>query len=891
MNWEQALAPYVEDSPKLFSASFLERWGKQDWQPSSDDKTAAAMLHTQINSRITTQRLGYLDGVEKTALDSVYALFQATRDINDRFPAARHFDALAWEVLNNRVRPFTARWHHESERGMLGALDATDEFRAQLTQLQNVLRRFDNLLLKLQDETVPVAVLEGASERESQIVSEMAAKVEFGIPTLYGGIKPVQATAINTCEKEAIKERRSHYGVRKDAPDAAGLALSGGGIRSATFSLGVLVALAQRNLLPQIDYLSTVSGGGYVGSFLSAFLSSSADGEIGLRSTELPFRRESGEPEALRYIRHHCKYLSTGSTWDRLAMVSAQLYGMILNGLAVVIFLALVVAVEHVLRDVLPHGTLKVIIIIAILLTLGCGLFSFLTLRIWKDGQKNGDLALALSFVFLLGTLCLGALEPAHLWFQHLLSSGKSLWSTTKWLGALGAVPVISSGLNTLFGRLRKHLSAVLIVLSGIAVPVFLFGVYLALYAFADHSVLTLPYIGQVFPNCILWIAAIGGVVGYLLLFDLNSTSPHRYYRDRLADAFLIRHHEKQKGAGKDAQKPADTFDSSVSMRLSQLKTQKRCPYHLINCALNVPGSKNIALQGRLTDFFLFSPCFSGSPLTQYHSTSEWEGADTHLDLGTAMAISAAAAAPQMGLATMRTLSFWLALLNVRLGYWAKKPDINLSFLAGAPGLFCLWQEMLGTVNENSPWLNLSDGGHIENLGVYELLRRRCKYIIAVDGEEDAKMTFHGLTTLQRLAAIDLGVRIDINLDDLRLNDQRLSRSHFRFCRIRYPKAGRGSEDEFGYLLYVKLSLTGNEGEFIRRYRLDNPAFPHDSTANQFFTEAQFEAYRSLGEHVGDKLFLKAIVGEFSNATLVTIEEWFLQLGKGLLDPLRDAAD
>lgn len=361
------------------------------------------------------------------------------------------------------------------------------------------------------------------------------------------------------------------------------------------------------------------------------------------------------------------------------------------------------------------------------------------------------------------------------------------------------------------------------------------------------------------------------------MLLDVNSTSPHRYYRDRLAETFLIR-----TSANKN---PGSDFDAGVSVRLSDLTTKRRSPYHLINCALNVPGSKNIAMQGRMTDFFSFTSDFCGSPLTGYLPTTKWEAADTHLDLGTAMAISAAAAAPQMGLVTMRTLSFWLVLLNVRLGYWAKKPQNELGTFFGAPGFFCLWQEMLGTMNETSPWLNLTDGGHIENLGVYELLRRRCKYIIAVDGEEDSKMTFHGLTTLQRLAAIDLGVRIDINLDDLRLNDQRLSRSHFRFCRVRYPKEGRGSKDEFGYLLYVKLSLTGNEGEFLRRYRLDNPVFPHDSTADQFFTEAQFEAYRNLGEHVGDKLFLRAIVGNLADSKEVKLEEWFLQLGKSLLEP------
>ncbi|CAN5733964.1 hypothetical protein BH20VER1_BH20VER1_27530 [soil metagenome] len=188
-------------------------------------------------------------------------------------------------------------------------------------------------------------------------------------------------------------------------------------------------------------------------------------------------------------------------------------------------------------------------------------------------------------------------------------------------------------------------------------------------------------------------------------------------------------------------------------------------------------------------------------------------------------------------------------------------------------------------MNESSAWLNVSDGGHIENLWVYELLRRRCKYIVAIDGEQDSKMTFRALTTLQRLAYIDFGITIDVNLDDLRLNDRGLSRSHFRFCRIRYPKEKRGSEEQCGYLLYLKLSLTGNEGEFIRRYRSDEPAFPHHSTADQFFSEAQFEAYRSLGEHIGDKLFLRALTGNLDAETTISVEEWFYRLGENLLEP------
>src|SRR5262249_49191647 len=201
------------------------------------------------------------------------------------------------------------------------------------------------------------------------------------------------------------------------------------------------------------------------------------------------------------------------------------------------------------------------------------------------------------------------------------------------------------------------------------------------------------------------------------------------------------------------------------------------------------------------------------------------------------------------------------------------------------PTLHHLFAEMFGWADENGRFLNLSDGGHIENLGVYELLRRRCKFIVAVDGEQDPRMTFQALTTLQRLAYIDLGVKIDINLDDLRLNEHGMTRSHFSFCRIGYPRGERDGEMVYGYLIYVKLSLTGNEGEFIRRFRLDDPSFPHDTTANQFFTEAQFEAYRSLGEHVGDKLFLPAIVGdEIASASDVDVENWFTEIGKTVLD-------
>jgi hypothetical protein len=875
MKWRQFLGQYSLGDNALFDCAFLERWGREKWNPNTEDKTAAAMLHVQMISRITTQRLGYLEGVEKTALKSVYDLFEHTRTICTLHYEAQHFSILAWHVLNTHVRPFTAKWHPVSERGMLSALDTTDEFRAELEILQELLRRFEVLLAHVRDgKPPPKAITPGANVQQSSTIAEMARPVPWGIPSIQGGIDKVEATIINKAEKEAIQTRREHYKLRDSQKEhAVGLALSGGGIRSATLSLGVLIALAKRGLLPQFDYLSTVSGGGYLGSFITAFLNSPGNRQIGLRSNELPFRREGGEAEALRHIRHHSKYLASGRISDRLRMIAAQLYGMVLNGVGVMFLAAILAVVEQYLRTTkLPyHVWPQAIALISVLLAL----WAFIALVLGRRGQKSQKIA-DMGLVYIGTTLCAllvwVGLGKCHNWVASKhhwpVLSGKQL------LAILGAIPLVSSAFAGVAGKILDRVKLVLGILSAIAAPLFFFGIYLVFYSRINSSPAVFT-IGS-FPVKWIHISMVVLAIVYFALIDVNVTSPHRHYRKKLAEAYLIQPANNPK--------PGQPFDEAIELKLSRVSSP-RAPYQLINAALNVPASKNPAMQGRLTDFFLFSRAFCGSPLTGYKPTNQWERKDEHLDLGTAMAISGAAAAPQMGLGTRRRLTFWLALLNVRLGYWVRNPAKHTRFPFSAPGLWFLLKEMLGSMDEHAPWIYVSDGGHIENLGVYELLRRRCKYIVAIDGEQDQRMTFAALTTLQRLAAIDLGVKIDINLDDLRLNEQGLSRSHFRFARIHYP--GK----QYGYLLYVKSSLTGNEGEFLRRYRLDDPAFPHDPTADQFFSEARFEAYRNLGEHMGDKLFLRALVGQdladapSPKMCSVKVEDWFLELGKRLLEP------
>lgn len=568
------------------------------------------------------------------------------------------------------------------------------------------------------------------------------------------------------------------------------------------------------------------------------------------------------------------------------------------------------------------------------------------------------------------------------------------------------------------------------------------------------------------------------------LTIDINQTSIHSLYRDRLASAFLL---------GVNARGNVDIEEDVPLGELSYYETGSVAPYHLINVALNLQGSSDIGLRDRHSDFFIFSKKFIGGERTGYCRSTSMEQVFPQVNLASAMAISAAAASPNMGRSTSPALVAFLTMINVRLGVWIPNPgrledhlarhieggprplpgdgrtpgfafaDVfaaeldsvrkrwqqlddggagralaageaptvahglaGLAFSGGGirsaainlgiaqalhrAGLFrhfdymstvsgggylgssistlmrfktlpvseisgtvtvegavgaqkivtvaapngetrryrysadaellvrngdrvepgtrlirrpgprvksetggtvsvalqdggrqrvtvttpaggmreymytryddlavddgqaiaagdplvrlkntftdrFLWRvrpealllEMTMRLDEKHRWVNLSDGGHIENLATIELLRRRCKLIVIGDGECDPQMYFPGLATLLRTARIDLGIHIDIDLDPLRLGSEGHSSAHFAAGRISYP-----GEAECGYLLYLKSSCTGDEDEVIGQYRHSSPTFPHESTADQLFNEGQFEAYRALGQHIGE---------------------------------------
>ncbi|MBW7972643.1 hypothetical protein [Bradyrhizobium sp. BR 10289] len=376
-------------------------------------------------------------------------------------------------------------------------------------------------------------------------------------------------------------------------------------------------------------------------------------------------------------------------------------------------------------------------------------------------------------------------------------------------------------------------------------------------------------------------------IVAASLVLSINRYSLHSIYRNRLVRAFLgasRREHDRAKTKNKFTD-----FDSSDSPYLHELWQHgvrphgaDWKPFHVISGALNLVSSKNLAWQERMAAPFTFSPlhCGSGSAAfedgayrTTYATKTQphpYGGPPLGLTLGTAMAISGAAVSPSMGYNSSPGVAFLMALFNVRLGWWLANPRGDNPDYAKPKPPFALrpfFMEMFGLTSERERWVYLTDGGHFENLGIYEMVRRRCRLIVVSDAGCDPDYSFEDLGNALRKIWIDLGVRIDMHRLDLlkkRFTERPSPATegpYWTVGDILYKDAD-GGDSQNGLLLYFKSGLHGTEPMGVLSYAIAHASFPHETTLNQFFSESQFESYRALGYEIADRAFKSGVVPE-----------------------------
>lgn len=690
---------------------------------------------------------------------------------------------------------------------------------------------------------------------------------------------------------------------RLDARDLKGLAFSGGGIRSASFALGFMQALVSGNKLAAFDYLSTVSGGGYIGSSLTWFLSKrippwmcSKDPESRKNNQEqyfltnpdqFPFGKKAegnrnNDPKhrsnaILDYIRQHGNYLTPGAGLNNVALIAVILRSLIVS---LAVYTALLTSImvafydwglyDPIPGDLVPINNLSFYLNLLIsnwffalaaclflIFLLGClsySLFTFINLdnagwkyrmRTFFQRQSGWLLSLAL------GLTALGSVRGVHLWIgrfgEHFQLSAAGVSTLLAVIGALAE-----------FKKIAREASKVNIWVLLLASLLLSYGIVFMSYYFAELIVLN---------HQPLWWATIAMILFMVVIsifVNINLFGVHSMYRDRLMETFLpdlktIRENDWNLALAADTE------------MLQEMCQHNRRPYHLINTNIVLSDSQNTRFRGRGGDSFFLAPLFCGSDATGWRSTSDYRlsPGEKGISLATAMAISGAAVNPNTGVAGRglmrnRCISTLLAVLNLRLGFWSSNPHpdkalrLPPNFLS--PGL--KGGVLGGGLTESRRAIQLSDGGHFENLGLYELIRRKMAVIVVSDAGADPKFNFASLGNAVEKIRVDFGAKVEFDVSGFGLdgllpgsekNDpvvrkHRGSRRSFAVASIYY------TDNTKGLLIYVKPTFIAGLPADILGYKTAHHSFPNESTLDQFFDEQQFEAYRELGYHIGKQL-------------------------------------
>jgi hypothetical protein len=682
-------------------------------------------------------------------------------------------------------------------------------------------------------------------------------------------------------EKEYLKNHRSDF----DAENIRGLALSGGGIRSASFCLGVLQGLAAQGVLKKFDYLSTVSGGGYLGGSLSWLWSglwkdkSTTSSDFGVDADNFPYGTEGRkfntehedlnrqQASLLRHLRQHGKYLTPGSGIDALSFASIVLRSVFMGFGSMLLLCGFVFSTLYALDLFeLTHATswfFRKASLLALLAYLVLHVMYMINVGRAKRGGDSKQAYLKRRWfeswmpVLLRGFLVFLLFGLIH-WVYFTLDEYVNHAAETA--GAIAAVLGGVLGSVRVDSKWRKYMS--LIPQSAqliIAAILMIFGILVLADAWSNFLIDKFGIFHLVI-SALLAVA----VLALAHFLPINNISIHRYYRDRLMETFMP-----------DAQKVFDNSDTRAAILANQtglheldrdlyLETEKSdLPYHLINTNVILVESKIAKFRGRGGDNFILSPLYSGSNATGWRSTREF--CDGSITLPSAVAISGAAANPNAGVAghgltTNAAISTLMSIFNLRLGYWACNPDPTIqpdqSIVPSYyyPGLWEIFKH--SKMNEKAEFVQLSDGGHFENLALYELVRRRAALIVVCDAGADPQYEFGDLANAIEKARVDFGAEIVITKNML---EELIPETTPAQSDMKYPVAKKsylvadikyGNYARDGKLVYIKTTLARNLGADIHGYKRSNPDFPDQTTVDQFFDEVQFEAYRELGRQI-----------------------------------------
>jgi hypothetical protein len=471
--------------------------------------------------------------------------------------------------------------------------------------------------------------------------------------------------------------------------------------------------------------------------------------------------------------------------------------------------------------------------------------------------------------------------------------------------GALSGVVAAFAGNSgaTLMGYVRKWLSLETVI--AIAVLAFAFLALLAGGFLESWLAVELSYLicGEHEANCspetVPWavlfghvsvvVALVVWVVSLGYVFDVNRFSLNGFYRNRLGRTFL--------GAARcDVRRPDPLtgFDARDNIRMHSLWPRaangsgadgarvagggRRCLFPVINLALNVSATARLAWQERKAEPFVVTPFVCGSgmldanlcpdPRGAYMPSENYGGSesdrgleDNGMTLAGAMSISGAAVSPSMGYHSSAATAFLMTLFNLRLGAWLPNPVKWKARGDEDPttrkknALMPFLRELSGRTDDKTPEIYLSDGGHFENLGLYEMIRRRCSFIFVSDGGCDPAFDFTDLGNAIRKISIDL--RTDIVFEDVKLGSktsQIAGKLAYATATIRYPATSNQPDGSQGTLIYLKPSIIEHLPMDVNAYSIANAAFPHESTADQWYSESQFESYRRLGQFLTEGL-------------------------------------